>query len=359
MKRTVALLLAVALWVVCYVAIQQRRSLTDLTLEADDKKAVLRGSQASHRNTTTNESLVTVEHDDEPKDVPSGHLRANGTDTLPPPSIGDREEAHSTAFRTEILREMNLSAWPIEEIADDKNRLVVAMTNDLYKDFADNFANSLFRLNVTNVILVCLDMASYKALNAIYPQHAMYLPNMQTEGAHRFDSPGFWRLTALRPTVLRAFLELGYSVYYNDIDMAWQHNAWDFIEPPTTELIWHDGQHQLCSCMMYLTPRALPLIGLWEDEIWTYKHKNDQPAFNAAVASYTENDEAKLRINEDLVAFPHGRRFFDQEVRAHLRDQAVVVHNNWISGKEKKRERFEKHGLWRPSGKLHESAAAS
>eukprot|EP00173_Palmaria_palmata_P002813 Plantae.Rhodophyta-Palmaria_palmata.ctg29262.p1 GENE.Plantae.Rhodophyta-Palmaria_palmata.ctg29262~~Plantae.Rhodophyta-Palmaria_palmata.ctg29262.p1 ORF type:complete len:152 (+),score=17.44 Plantae.Rhodophyta-Palmaria_palmata.ctg29262:110-565(+) len=38
------------------------------------------------------------------------------------------------------------------------------------------------------------------------------------------------KLTASRPIFLNAFLEQGYAILYNDIDMVWQHNAWDAID---------------------------------------------------------------------------------------------------------------------------------
>ena len=244
----------------------------------------------------------------------------------------------------------SLARWPLEEIADNHRRIVVAITNEEYLDFADNFAQSLIRQNVSNFVLVCLDDISYEALRLVYPLQTQLLTHLPTTtGSVRPGSDAFWRLTSLRPAILRAFLEENFSVFYNDIDMVWQKDVWKEVDTAKTTVLWHDGPKQLCSCMMYLSPASLPLVRLWEDEIANHNHKNDQPAFNQAVKSFGGED---TMIHKNCDTFPHGQRYFVDEKHAHERGSAVLVHNNWISGKEKKRNRFQLHGLWNPSGKL-------
>ena len=53
-----------------------------------------------------------------------------------------------------------------------------------------------------------------------------------------------------------------------------------------------------------------------------------------------------------MLKFPYGELYFDR-MPANLRKSVVLIHNNWITGKTKKIERFIEYNLWAES--LHES----
>jgi Nucleotide-diphospho-sugar transferase len=250
-------------------------------------------------------------------------------------------------------------------------RLVVAASNSDYADFADNFANSLLAQNVTNFVLVPLDMEAHAILYQAYPKHT--LPTMPGLGNHpagkaNFGTEAFKLVTASRPTFLQAFLNKGYAVLYNDIDMVWQHNAWDVIDSRDVDngendgafetMIWNDGREgNICTCMFYFkpTPNSIAMLTVWADEIATNNHREDQAAFRA-VAKRLQLQSLGA-INKTIV-FNNDEEFpaalsYVWEKNLPDNEKVVIIHNNWIVGKQAKKNRFEKAGLWKPSGKIH------
>lgn len=258
-----------------------------------------------------------------------------------------------------------------------RRRLVVAASNSEFVDFADNFANSLLALNVTNFVLVPLDDEAHEILYRAYPKHTLpVFPRMESNHSvaeeASFGSQAFKELTSTRPAFLRPFLEKDYTVLYNDIDMVWQHNAWDVIDErsdsakktsttTTPSMLWHDGPGQLCTCMLYLlpTPDSLSLLDQWEEEIQTGKHTTDQFAFVELAkrlkfpfgGGTTEN--GSVRVFKSDEEFPPGK-FYTWDEDEPRNAKAVIIHNNWILGKKAKRDRFESAGLWKPSGRMIE-----
>lgn len=305
----------------------------------------------------------------------------------------------------------SIESWPpraqLEELlANDKNkRLVVAAANYGYVDFASNYANSLLRLGITNFVLVPLDGQAEQLLKKAYPQHTLPLmpglPNKHTDGlrwnqkilravvsmglsviggdtnsvySHRYGSEEFKLLTASRPTILQAFLKAGYTTFYNDIDMVWRRNAWNVLDRILEEqqndnttttvetLLWRDGQREICSCLLYLPPVAvnMDILNVWKEEILSEQHNNDQPAFNKALQRQKyvslvslNSTHERIRVVPNSMEFPHGKMYFGENSNnATLKDTVVIVHNNWVRGKQPKRQRWEEAGLWNPSGKF-------
>jgi Nucleotide-diphospho-sugar transferase len=317
--------------------------------------------------------------------------------------------------------------------ATRQKRVVLAASNAEYVDFADNFANSLLLLNVTNFILIPLDAKAYRILRLAYPRHTV--PTYPFSGVAsnptqdiQFGSSEFQQLTASRPNFLRRVLELNYTILYNDIDMVWKQNAWDILDEriaqdyrhlerypklqaasrrqharrvdskssnasrsskSTTTMLWHDGPNQVCTCMMYMLPTRenSDLLMGWENEIRQGDYVSDQAAFvsyleenavvNISASASTARGHTVLFINDEQ--FPHGRKYVwaPQEATAALTavvaskrkdddwstsqnyslnlintERTIIVHNNWIKGKQSKKERFVNVGLWNPSGLL-------
>lgn len=254
----------------------------------------------------------------------------------------------------------------------------MAAANADFCEFADNWAQSLLLNNVNNFVLVPLDGEAERVLKKAYPLNTVPLmPGLKREITHvkGFRSQEFKDLTASRPIFLRAFLEKGWPVYYNDIDMYWKQNAFEAIDKfnektESNVMLWHDGG-SLCSCMLYLlpTPQSMQLLEQWEREIQENHHTNDQVAFNVVTEKWgweaNKENEQGVRVFKNSDEFPHGVRYFGKpnqqvsEEKVQARAKTIVVHNNWIIGKEKKRARFEEFGIWTPSGKIDVDSTTS
>jgi Nucleotide-diphospho-sugar transferase len=253
-------------------------------------------------------------------------------------------------------------------------RLIVAASNADYADFADNFANSLLALNITNFVFLPLDQKAYDILSRAYPLHTLPpMPHLDNhpEGPASFGDSAFKSVTATRPTFLLPFLMKGYAIFYNDIDIVWQHNAWDVIDErdegaDVERTLWKDTGFQICSCMMYLLPtsNSIALLRAWETELATPHHKNNRNAFDqdalAVVAKrlqypFNGGTLQQTTVYNNDEQFPAGKYFSWNETKPE-NGRAVIVHNNWIVGKESKKGRFEEAGLWNPSGRLDDEA---
>jgi hypothetical protein len=295
-------------------------------------------------------------------------------------SVVDDEDSSTVADHADL----NFTNWPPTEMLDlllaeatvsssiqskdGTPRFVVAAVNADYAEFADNFVNSLVALDITNFVLVPLDMDAYAILHRAYPKHT--LPTMPGLGNHPagkadFGSEAFKLITASRPIFLRAFPKNGYAVLYNDVDIVWQHNAWDVIDARDADngenggsfetMIWNDGMEgNICTCMFYLkpTPNSISMLTVWADEIGTNNYGEDQAAFRM-VASRLQLQSLGA-INKTIV-FNNDEEFpaalsYVWEKNVPDNEKAVIIHNNWIVGKDGKKERFERAGLWKPSG---------
>jgi hypothetical protein len=212
-------------------------------------------------NETTNfANQVVAIHLADNENVPTdsgGIHRDNGT--IPSmPLLGTSDTKIATHGKKSAS---SVQVWPPKSMIEDiivasndyqqtrQKRIVIAASNAEYVDFADNFAHSLLRQNVTNFLLVPLDDTTYHILKQAYPKHTIptfpsaksqfqtttsTTPNNERPHEITFGSLEFQQLTASRPNFLRRILELNYTILYNDIDMVWKQNAWDIIDERST-----------------------------------------------------------------------------------------------------------------------------
>jgi Nucleotide-diphospho-sugar transferase len=263
--------------------------------------------------------------------------------------------------------------WPPPHIVDawmdNQRRVVVAATNAEYVDFMDNFAQSLLSLKITNFILIALDPLAYHRLTNERSYGDRTIPfydelRHTTEEAV-FGNPAFRQLTSTRPRFLRPFLQANYTVFYNDIDVVWRQNAWDALTPvvtasagnnnnkPISTIVFGDGPSQLCTCLMYLTPNAIDLVDEWMAEIQNGSHETDQFAFidvcKRRNVRFRGGQTDQILVIRFDPRFPTGKEYNWTIPKDATTDPAVIVHNNWIKGKQAKLERFQSAGLWHPS----------
>jgi hypothetical protein len=108
--------------------------------------------------------------------------------------------------------------------------------------------------------------------------------------------------------------------------------------------------------MIYLEPKpsTIKLLQKWSDILTSGNLSVNQGAFNQAVSIVGANLNWRMASFE---AFPPGFAYF-RDSRWKQRDswvpsrKAAIVHNNWIVGKDAKRQRFIDNDLWHPSGEL-------
>lgn len=250
--------------------------------------------------------------------------------------------------------------------------VIVCAVSQPYLPFLSNWLISVSRQkHQDKVLVIAEDYATLYLVNERWPGHAVLVPpapDLQT--AHKFGSQGFFNFTSRRPRHLLQILELGYSVMYNDVDMVWlgdpfkylvgNHDVYFTDDMAAVKPLDHShdlpppgkkGRTYICSCMIFLRPteRAKLVLKKWieelQDQPWSKKKKsNDQPGFNWALNKTADQVDVYLLPQ---AAFPTGGLYFKNETWVReTKGKHVIIHNNYITGFEKKIKRFRDYGLW-------------
>ncbi|XP_010456126.1 PREDICTED: UDP-D-xylose:L-fucose alpha-1,3-D-xylosyltransferase-like [Camelina sativa] len=253
--------------------------------------------------------------------------------------------------------------------------VIVCAVSSPFLPFLNNWLITVSRQkHQDQVLVIAEDYTTLYKVNEKWPGHAVLIPPAldSKTTAHSFGSQGFFNFTARRPQHLLHILELGYNVMYNDVDMVWLQDPFQYLEGSHDAYFtddmpeikpWnhsHDlpppdgnGETYICSCMIYLRPTngAKVLMKKWieelESQVWSESIRfkaNDQPAFNLAL-NKTANQVDLYLLSQ--VAFPTGGLYFNNETWVkETKGKHVIIHNNYIIGYDKKMKRFHEYGLW-------------
>ncbi|GAQ83555.1 hypothetical protein KFL_001520250 [Klebsormidium nitens] len=267
-------------------------------------------------------------------------------------------------------------AEAVQAVAVD-NTVIVSIVNSGYLDFCENWIRSIEKVGFADrILLFAEDDEAYNALNSKWPGHVVkyhssYIPKANGS-AHDFGSLGFFLMTERRPDYLRAILQLGVNVFYNDLDMVWLADPfpsmsgdydvwvqddwedWNGITGGVTTQMKRDTVfpsrywRNICSCLIYLraTKASINLMQFWADIMSLKDWKppiQDQPFFNKALNNLTDTRVGILSQEE----FPPGPLFFKNDTWREAHGQlSKLVHNNWVIGHDVKKQRFLERNLW-------------
>ncbi|CAE5960433.1 unnamed protein product [Arabidopsis arenosa] len=264
-------------------------------------------------------------------------------------------------------------AQAVKFVAKNETVIVCAVSYP-FLPFLNNWLISISRQNhEEKVLVIAEDYATLYKVNEKWPGHAVLIPPaLDPQAAHKFGSQGFFNLTSRRPQHLLNILELGYNVMYNDVDMVWLQDPFQYLQGSHDAYFMDDmiaikplnhshglpprsrgGVTYVCSCMIFLrsTDGAKLLMKTWVEEIqaqpWNNtqaKKPHDQPAFNRALHKTANQVDVYLLPQS---AFPSGGLYFKNETWVNeTKGKHVIVHNNYIIGYERKMKRFQDFNLW-------------
>ncbi|ESQ37841.1 hypothetical protein EUTSA_v10029467mg [Eutrema salsugineum] len=254
-------------------------------------------------------------------------------------------------------------------VAKDGTVIVCAVSYP-FLPFLNNWLISVSRQkHQDKVLVIAEDYATLYKVNEKWPGHSVLIPPaLDSKTAQNFGSKGFFNFTSRRPQHLLQILELGYNVMYNDVDMVWLQDPFQYLEGShdayftddrTTIKPWnhsHDlpppdrnGVTYICSCTIFLRPTngAKLLMKTWIDELQAGSKAyegNDQPAFNWALNKTAHQVDLYLLSQ---AAFPTGGLYFKNETWVkETKGKHAIIHNNYIIGYDNKMKRFHDFGLW-------------
>ena len=195
-------------------------------------------------------------------------------------------------------------------------------------------------INMDDFMIACLDEDVYKSLILRgYKGAFLYLNQTITEyQTWTFDSnSGFRDIVKRKWKIIDLVHKEHPNLMWVDTDIVFKENPVEILTGHEEVLFQTDAPGStICTGFMVFneTPECRQLVAeCGEDE-----NDDDQLIMNRiALSKY--NDHVAL-LSEDL--FPNGHVYYIQG----RKDNAMIVHNNWMKGVETKIEKFKEEGLW-------------
>lgn len=173
-------------------------------------------------------------------------------------------------------------------------------------------------------------------------------------GKKGYRSDGYKKMMSHRPPIVQHELEVGHNVIFSDVDAVWKSNPLPYFQSDFSADIWAQrdgmkkGKDYLCpGFMIYRScPATIELVNLWKNRI-AGKNMRNQGVFNHLLSKLDEK-APYLSIETKTLPpelFVTGSLYFKNMTDSE-RSNAVVVHNNGISGYDNKVDRMREFGLW-------------
>jgi hypothetical protein len=195
-------------------------------------------------------------------------------------------------------------------------------------------------INMDDFIIACMDSDVYKSLILKgYKGSFLYKDqNLKEYQNWTFDeNSGFRNIVKHKWKIISEVHQQHPILMWVDTDIVFKENPVEILSGHEEVLFQSDSPGStLCTGFMVFndTPECRQLI----EECGSNEIDDDQLIMNKiALSKY--NDHIAL-LSEDL--FPNGHVYYQQE----RKDNAMIVHNNWMVGVESKINKFKEEGLW-------------
>ena len=256
------------------------------------------------------------------------------------------------------------ATWPpsyiLDTVADENGLVITNNVNCGYLDMAVNFLTSVQKNSDSRVLFVAMDQVSFDFLDELTPGCVTMYPSgyeKKSIEAGYFGKEIFSSQVTVRPVILHSILEAGYSALWSDSDMFWLGNSLELIPESADAMFMIDGDKypSLCSCFVYIRNNDLniKMMNLWHENIINSgENAMDQPALQEPVKIVTELGLSVEYFDKEV--FPNGKSFFNNPYEeGYLRKyhpKTKIVHDNYIIGHSKKKNRFIEYGYWNVDG---------
>lgn len=251
-------------------------------------------------------------------------------------------------------------------LAGPSKVVVASMANGPHVDLALNMVYSVRRAGWPAAIVFALSEGASRSLSASGVE-SMLLPASGDLDTHRdVQTRGFGAIAAMKAVSVLCVLRAGLGAWWLDTDVV------ALGEPPsaTFDVVFQSGglgphdraageahfHVEACTGVFYVAAKRPPVEKLFEAVILELRVAyesdldwfGDQAATNLAIFEHRFRDGlADLTVGLlDHVEAPGGGLFFDGGLDRAERAFARLAHNNFVVGKRKKLDRFEKYGLW-------------
>jgi hypothetical protein len=210
--------------------------------------------------------------------------------------------------------------------------------------FDDMFTNWWFHYSKLNldmdVIMIAEDRPTYdkySSIPGIEVWNAEYEDSKDTKSL-TYNTVQYKKLVSRRASHILRVLDSKPNIIYTDIDTVWLQDPRPYFAGKFDIWAQLDDTNYYCTGFMAIikSDKVVHFLKDWNDQL-RKKPQLNQPIFNKILHKSRLKHKA-LPLRE----FPSGKLYFQQK----RRDGVVIVHNNFIIGKDKKIDRFKDIGLW-------------
>ncbi|CAA7404798.1 unnamed protein product [Spirodela intermedia] len=280
----------------------------------------------------------------------------------------------NSRVRTQVGLPFSLESL-LQITADENRTIVLAVAGYSYKDMLMSWVCRMRHLSVTNFLIGALDSDIYdfSVLQGL-PVFKDPLPpaNIRLTSCH-FGTDCFRKVSKVKSRLVLQILRMGYNVLLSDVDVYWFQNPLPFLQKfdPPVLLAQSDEYNETgpinlprrLNSGFYYARADPPTIAAFAKVVKHASTSNmsEQPSFYDILCGvggthrtsdeHCVEPETNLRvIFLDRNLFPNGAfrsLWLERDVRRACKALGcLILHNNWISGKDNKVKRQIRSGLW-------------
>lgn len=269
------------------------------------------------------------------------------------------EARHQFEPLCNILEKRLVNVLP-KLLLNGTSTVVMVTVSSGYVDFFKNWRYSAERVGINKYLVIAEDESVYNELSkdnlpALVMSPTPVEDSEQAQGL-RYKSATYNALVGNRPRYIRVLLELGIDVLYGDIDAVWNDNPLPDLVGNYDIWIQADADspsdypfHMLCTGFMFIKskPQTQQLIFDWEYELSIQEKKTvNQEIFNKLARRAMHRSSIKIKPL-DYARFPSGAlMYFYPNWMRQQKVVPAVIHNNFMVGAKKKRDKFITIGKW-------------
>jgi len=193
-------------------------------------------------------------------------------------------------------------------------------------------------INIDDFYIACLDSNSYENLKE-YRNAFLYTnqPIVEYQNWTFNENSGFRSIVKNKWSIIKKIYQENKNLCWVDTDIVFVKNPTNLLEGNTEVLFQSDSPGStLCSGFMVFndTKECESLV----DECGSNETEDDQLIVNEiALKKYRDNIAI---LSPDL--FPNGHVYYNEGKR----ENAYIVHNNWMVGVDTKIQKFKEEKLW-------------
>ena len=195
-------------------------------------------------------------------------------------------------------------------------------------------------IDMNNFYIACLDAAVYEELDRRQYKNSYLFTDQQITDYQNWSfsgTSGFRQIVKYKWKVINDIYKIYPNLIWVDTDIVFKENPTEMLSNHPEILFQSDAPGStLCSGFMVFndTIHCKNLIS----DCYAYDSGDDQLIVNQiALNNYRDNIST---LDEDL--FPNGNVYYIQN----RKENAIIVHNNWMIGVEVKENKFKEEQLW-------------